>query len=189
MNDFITTKEASRLYKVSQSSIKKIVTKIKVEGNEARYLKQGLLLNTGLYQSLISIDFLNNYYKKEPTRIEEPTEQQKDIISILKEELTSKQKVIDELLIAQKQFLINSEKALDNERNFQILLERANQRAELLESHFNRNKNLTSSAKDKEEEEAIEEQKNEPQTYFEEEETRIPSDRASFNEWLKRSNR
>lgn len=186
MNDFITTKEASKIFKVSQSSIKKIVTKIKLEGNEARYLKQGVLLNTGLYQSLISIDFLNDYYKKDTTRIEEPNEQQKDIISILKEELASKQKVIDDLLNAQKQFLINSEKALDNERNFQILLERANQRAELLESHFNRNKNLTTSAKDKEQEEAIEEQKNnEPPTYFEEEETRIPSDRASFNEWLK----
>jgi hypothetical protein len=185
MNDFITTKEASKIFRVSQSSIKKIVSKIKLEGNEARYLKQGALLNTGVYKSLISIDFLNDYYKKE-TRIEEPNEQQKDIISILKEELASKQKVIDELLLAQKQFLINSEKALDNERNFQILLERANQRAELLESHFNRNKNLTTSAKDKEEEEAIEEQKNnEPPTYFEEEETRIPSDRASFNEWLK----
>lgn len=176
---FITLQEASKKYSKSISTIKRIVANLKGTEEEANYLKRGALLNTGKHQILISEEYLSFLFN-EPLRttekpINEPlNEPSNELLKTLQKELQEKQSVINKLLQNQEAFL-------ENERNFQILLERANQRIELLEQHFNRNKKLTVSPEDKKQEEIIEETK--PKEALRED--LIPEDRQTFNEWLK----
>lgn len=158
--EYITIIEATTRYKKSLSTIKRIVSKA-----PQKNLRRGDKLNTGKYRVLVSVDYLNSSFNVSNETTKEPTN---DLLKTLQNELHSKQTIIDKLLKNQEQFL-------ENERNFQILLERGNQRAELLEQHFNRNR-------EQQPEEIHEEIKPIDQELSED---KIPSDRASFEEWIK----
>ena len=160
MEKYISINEASSIYGKSVSTIKRVLKTAKHTD-----LKKGDRLNTGLYKTLISVSFLNSHFKP----IEGTTENNsnREYIDTLKNQLTNQQKTIDKLLQ-------NQEQLIENERNFQILLERANQRAELLEQHYKRNKSLGA--------DIIEEVEENEEEFRGEE---IPTDRGTFNEWLK----
>ena len=84
----------------------------------------------------------------------------------------------------------NNTKLIDNEERFQILLERSNQRADLLETHFNRNKKINPSPEDEIIEEFVEEVKDEIEETANDELTidEMPNDYHGFTEWLKKFN-
>jgi len=170
--EFITISEAVKRFGKSQSTIKKLM-----KNAPNNHKKKGEKLNTGLHKTLISVGYLSTYLG-EPSK---PTinTRDNDYIDTLKNQLDNQQKTIEKLLNNQEQFL-------ENERNFQILLERANQRADLLETHFNRNKKLNPQPKDEIIEDIIEERKEEKKEELSED--IIPSDRATFQEWLKKFN-
>ena len=166
--NYISISEASKRYKKSISTIKRAL-----KGAEPKHLKQGEKLNTGYYKVLVSIDLLNELFGTTENTKKEPNN---DLLETYRNELLNKQKIIDKLLQ-------NQEALIENERNFQILLERANQRTELLEQHFNRNKKLTVDPEEKNSEEIIEELKEEQKPNLDS--SQVPNDRATFNEWLK----
>jgi len=176
--EYFTTSEASKHFGVSVSSIKRAINSVKAKKLEALHLKKGKLLNTGLHQWLISVDYLEQHFHRSARPTEKTSnEPQNDLqtsLEILQNENEKKQDIIDKLLI-------NQTKLIENERNFQILLERANQRAELLEQHFDKNK---SKEEPTQLEQTIKETQQETVLNAEE----IPTDRATFNEWLKSFN-
>ena len=168
MENYISINDAIKRYGKSLSTIKKVIKTAK--GND---IKRGERLNTGSYKVLISVSYLDSHF----ITIEEPTANttQSDIVDLLENQLKNQQKTIEKLLQNQEAFL-------ENERNFQILLERANQRNDLLEQHFDRNKNLTVSPQDKKEEIEIEELRDEPTL---DSKFISTTDDKTMNEWLK----
>jgi len=157
--DYISINDAVKMYGKSKSTIKRVL-----KNAPSQHIKKGERLNTGLFKVLISAEYLNSLFEPTVNTIDESSN---DLLKTLQKELENKQGIIDKLLQ-------NQEALIENERNFQILLERANQRADLLEQHYKRNKSLGADII-----EDIEE--SEPNISADE----IPTDRGTFNEWLR----
>lgn len=172
--EFITILEATQRYNKSISTIKRYVGNAK-----AKDVKKGVKLNTGKYKVLISVGYLNSCFINQSQTTENNKEvDSSDYIKALKEQTENQQRTIDKLLH-------NQEQLIENERNFQILLERATKRTELLEQHFNRNR-LKEAKEVIDSEEIIEDEIVIPEEEHQElKENVIPSDRAGFNEWMK----
>jgi mevalonate kinase len=175
--EFISVKEAVVKYNKSISTIKRLVAK-----TPQKNLKQGVKLNSGRYKTLIEVSYLDKYFNVSKTVSNDSTN---EAIEILKNELENKQKTIDKLLDRQSEIIQSNRealnKALENEERFQILLERSNQRANLLEQHFNKNKGNKS---DLVQEEQIIEEIIEAKEDIQESSFIDTNDEASFSAWL-----
>jgi hypothetical protein len=162
--DYISTKEAAKRFKRSISSIKRLVAV--APDSSLRYEPNRTAHNRRLF---ISVEYLEG--KLSGTRTAPDSHHQDTTVSILQKELDRKQDIINKLLHNQEQFL-------ENERNFQVLLERSNQRADLLENHFDRNRKAKPTPEDEIIEEIIEEIND-----IVEEPTNVNSI-EDFNSWL-----
>ena len=162
---YITIKEAVKRYNKSLSTIKRLI-----QVTPKEHLKDGPKLNTGKNLTLIDSKYLDEHYDHKP---EPSNDLNSELIKTLQRELENKQKTIDSLLHNQSQLI-------ENEERFQILLERSNQRAELLEQHFNKNKDKDQPTELEDIiEDAIEyKQVTKESTFIN------ANDDASFNEWL-----
>jgi small-conductance mechanosensitive channel len=167
---FITIVQATQRYNKSLSTIKKAISHAKASDK-----RKGKKLNTGLHKVLISVSFFDGLFlnHSEPTNNRDKTERN-DYIKTIKDQLINQQKTIDKLLH-------NQENLIENERNFQVLLERSNQRADLLESHFNRNRKLNPIPED---ETIIEDVINETSNEVFEDSKFIDGTDKSFNDWM-----
>ena len=167
--EFITIIEATQRYNKSLSTIKKAISHAKPSDK-----RKGKKLNPGLHKVLISVGFFDGLFlnHSEPTNNSDKTERN-DYIETLKNQLINQQKTIDKLLH-------NQEQLIENERNFQVLLERSNQRAELLEKHFDRNRKLSNTTTP--EEAIIDESILEKEPILDSE--FIGTDEKSFSDWL-----
>jgi len=171
--EWITTKEAASRFKKSVSTIKRVVSN--APDSKLKYEPSRTALNRRLF---ISFEYLEVHFGSvRDTAKRGSFDTENDTVLILKEQVKSQKETIDKLLH-------NQEQLIENERNFQILLERASKRAELLEQHFERNKKIN--VEQKEQEEIIEEIIEEP--IESDNKIYLPNDRASFNEWLESFN-
>ncbi len=218
--EYITLKQATKRYKKSLSTIRRIISQA-----PKNTLKEGEKLNTGKRKILVKDEYLHSVilnhrmnhrehtenkenHKKSELMDDHLNEPMDDHLKTLKKELQNKQQIIEKLLQAQERFL-------ENEKNFQILIERNNQRVELLQQHFDNNRRKEENNRHKKDEktgvkQVEKEENNNPKTNLKNSnnceitakkqqenstkietekiqltENKIPSDRASFNEWLK----
>jgi DNA mismatch repair ATPase MutS len=173
--EYISVKEATVKYNKSISTIKRLVAK-----TPQKNLKKGVKLNSGRYKTLIEVSYLDKYFNVSKSISNDSTN---EMLDALIKELDNKQKTIESLLQRQEETNHSLNKAIENEERFQILLERSNQRANLLEQHFNKNKGNKSDLV--QEEEIIEDIIEAKEDTIEESSFIDTNDEEGFTNWLK----
>ena len=127
--EYISLIESTQRYGKSLSTIRKIINQ-----TGSKYTKKGKLLNTGKHKVLISVDFLNTYFGTHSAHTENiEFNKESEHIKSLKNQIENQQKTIDKLLHSQEQFL-------QRQREMNILLDRSNEKAALLNLHFEKNR-------------------------------------------------
>ena len=181
---YITIKEAQIEYNKSLSSIRRVILRA-----APREIKNGILLNTGLHQKLISTDFLNTQFgtPKHTENINPDTSL--DIVAILQKELSDKQKTIDKMFEHQSSSDSTIKKLTENEEKMLLLLERADERAKLFKQYFDSQTNIEPTKKEAyliseiQEAEVVENEKIDIATL-----DNMPNDPAEFSVWIQRFN-
>jgi predicted neutral ceramidase superfamily lipid hydrolase len=176
-NIYITTKDAAKRFSKSISTIKRVVAV--APDNALQYEPSRTAKNRRLF---ISVEFLEGKFAD--VRNTTTSHHQNDITLILQKELQDKQNTIDRLLDANNKQQENANAIIkqltENEERMQILLERGNQRNDLLQSHFERNKKMNPSTED----EIIQDAITEDEPIIEESSFIDTNDEHSFKEWL-----
>jgi septal ring factor EnvC (AmiA/AmiB activator) len=179
---FITIPEAIKKYNKSRSTIRKAIYSA-----EKSDTKKGKKLNSGLYTVLISEGFLNGYFNHSETTEKTTKTSEKELIETLKNQVKDQQKTIDKLFEHQSASDSTIKKLTENEERFQILINRADLRNDLLEKHFNASRKQEPTKEQKklalqiEEAEIVKEE-----TTFNIDD--IPNDAAEFSVWIQRLN-
>ena len=169
---FITTKEASRKYSKSISTVKRAIAK--ADRLHLRYEPNDTAKNRRLF---VSIEYLDTCFgvSREPQK-DTTNAPANDTVLILQKELQNKQNIIDKLLHNQEAFL-------ERQREMNILLDRSNERANLLEMHFEKNRKKDLKTVDIEEiEEELEEIESTPTN---EESKHIDVKDLELSDWFK----
>lgn len=135
--DYITTKEAAIRFKKSISTIKRVVSV--APDSHLRYEPSKTAKNRRLF---ISVEYLEGKFSV--ARSTTTSHHQDNTTLILEKELERKQSTIDKLLDENSKIHERNSAIIkqltENEERMQILLDRSNQRANLLEQHFDRNR-------------------------------------------------
>jgi len=180
----ITIKEAQQRYNKSLSTIRRTITKA-----DASELKRGAKLNTGLHQVLVSIEYLDKCFNNSASHTENiSNDVTSELIAVLKKQVEDKQNTIDKLLDRQKEIIASTGEAIkkltENEERFQILLERSQQRANLLNKHFEKNRGTKPDLINEEDIiDATEEVVNDSSPFIN------TNDEKGFNDWMRSCNK
>ena len=173
--EYITTKDAAKRFKKSISTIKRLVAV--APDSSLRYEPNRTARNRRLF---ISLDYLEG--QMSDTRKEPDPHHQNTTTLILQKELDNKQRIIEDLLERQKELIAAHSLHLENESKMQLLLDRSEMRNQLLNQHFEVNRNKpTKSEEEYIIEDAIEEVDSSPEFI---DIDSIPTDEKSYSEWI-----
>jgi len=179
---YITTREAAKRFNKSISTIKRVVAV--APDNVLQYEPSRTAKNRRLF---ISTEYLESKFSD--VRNTTTSHHQDTSVTILQKEVERQEAIINNLLDRQKELIESNsniqleliEKQADQIEKFQILLDRSNQRANLLEQHFNKNKGNKS---DLVQEEEFIEDIIEAKEEFIEDSKYVPNDMSEFTKWV-----